>query len=300
MFKKNIIIIIFVFGLLQLRAEAISRYSEDLSKIEKSIFNTSFEQQNDEDRLSKIEKNIYGVNFNAPTSVRVDKLTKDLLTEVIGLETEPKKDSFLEDDEIITEKPIEEMDFSIVNNLEKKIFQYEFKTLDVCNRLAALENHVLKKCYLNDDISTRIKRLQGVVFYNRQIEENKIASIPNLRQKKVLLVSPKKIINTNNKQPKEEKMSVDSNIKLVSLETALFSKTYPKENNSQRLARLETKIFQVDFSDDDSETRLNRVSKAEEAQKSIKKYKGNKASNRVATTIELGTILMILLPLLLL
>lgn len=298
---KNVLLLIFVLFVLPLSSLAKNRYSDEFSKIEKSLFNMTYDNQKDEDRLNRIEKNIYGATSNATIEVRMNKLSKDISANLIGQEIIPKKDSFLTDDEIITEKPAENMDFSVVNNLEKKVFQYEFKTLDISNRLSALENQVLKKCYLQDDLSTRIKRLQGVVFYNKlPTEENKIVPTPNFKRESLIVQnnSEKEIISGVNIS-KEKKMSSSENIKLATLEKALFKTSYNNEKNSIRLARLETKIFNSDFSDDDNETRLNRIESAKIAQISIKKYNSNKSSQHIATFMELGTLILIFIPLLL-
>lgn len=279
-----------------------SKYAVELSKMEKSIFNMTYDQQTDDIRLKRIEENIYGSTSTKPIEIRISRLSKDLSTNLIGHEIKPKRDSFLADDEIIMEKPNEDMNFSIVNNLEKKVFQHEFKALDIANRLSALEVQVFKKCYSTDDVSTRINRLQGAVFYNRILAEgDKIEPMPKLCKSPLIIEKAKedKINPATNFSLKEQKMDSDSHIRLVSLEKALFSKVFSKERNSDRLARLETSVFQSTFPEDDSETRLHRIEGAQDAQRSIKKYKDNKAYKQVTTAVEIGTIILLILPLLL-
>ncbi len=299
---KRTFILMFVLITFQSICKAQDCYIHKLSKIEGNIFNIEYNKQNVNTRLKRIEENIYGLAKTGTIENRINRLSKDLSIDVIEQKIEPKKDSFLSDDEIITEKPVEDkdMDFSVVNDLEKKVFQYEFKTLNVSNRLSALESQVFKKCYLKDDINTRISRLKEAVYYKKLAEEeNKTTIKQNLGEKKLNTEESQKISNCVNIIQNNEKMGIDSNIKIVSLEKALFNASFPKESHSKRLARIETKIFQTDFIDEDNETRLNRVLSAKEAQNSIKKYRSNKGSQHVATAIELGTILLIFLPLLL-
>lgn len=301
MLKKIFLILIIFFGFLQLTCEAKSQYSNVLSKMEKSMFNMVYDKQSDELRLNRIEENVYGSTSHAQISQRINKLSKDLSVEVIGQEIVPKKDSFLRDNEIITDDNNADMDFSVVNNLEKKVFQYEFKTIDVNNRLSALESQVLKRCYLQDDLNTRINRLKCVVFYNKIPDEKIVTKIvPNLRQKAIIASDAKEETPAINIILREEKMSDDSKIKLVTLEKTLFNKSFSDENNSTRLTRLETSILKSTFPGEENESRLIRIESVREAQKSEKKYKSNHASKYTATSIQVGTMLLMLLPFLLL
>lgn len=301
MTKKFFLFLIPFFCFIQMNCEAKNQCSEDLSKIEKSIFNMSYEHQNDENRLNRIEKNIYGAVSSKPNEIRIKKLKKDIFADLIGCEIKPKKDSFLKENEIIVEKPVEDMNFSIINDLEKKVFEYEFKTLDISHRLSALENQVLKKCYLQDDLNTRIDRLKDVVFYNKpQSDTNKVT--PDELRAKAEIIQIKNIPEKKEFQAEENigfvfNLSPSSKAKLSSLERKEFNNEFSNESNSMRLARLERKVFNADFSDDENENRLNRISDYKEAQGSIKKYK--KSSKYVSTAIQAGTILLILMPFLL-
>lgn len=279
--------------------EAKSQYSGELSKIETSLFNMEYNNQNDEIRLKRIEENVYGSSSNKPVLLRINKLSQDLSADLIGKEIKPKKDSFLNDDEIITEKRIEDMDFSIVNNLEKKVFQYEFKTLDLSHRLTSLEWRAFNKTYLADDLSTRINRLNNAIMYNKfPVEDNKIVQISTSQQKLIILEnkSEQKLISIPNSIDKNEQV-LDPRFKLVGFEKSVFKNSYPNDKNSDRLARLEMKIFNSTFENDDEQTRLNRIEGANQAKGSIKKY--NKFSKYVSTAIQAGTILLILVPFLL-
>lgn len=278
--------------------------SDIISKMEKSLFNMEFNEQNHKTRLKRIEENVYGSESNAPVSLRVKKLSKDLSAEVIGHEIKPRKDSFLNETEIITEKPAEDMDFSVVNNLEKKVFQYEFKTIDINHRLAALENQVLKKCYLEDDLSTRITRLQDAIFYKKMpVEDNKKLSSPNLRPKTYYVDNQTTQNNEHSnlvrKYSELDFIDKEATIKLVSLEKAILSKEYHNDSLENRLTRLEKNIFNSSFKQDGAETRLARIDGAHKASPSIKKYNENKRSKMLATAIEVGTAILMFLPLLL-
>lgn len=300
--KIQLLFFIFVFLFLQIKCEAQSQYSDTLSKIEKSLFNMNYNSQSEETRLKRIEETVYGAVSTKPISLRINKLSKDLSADLIGKEIKPKKDSFLEDDEIITEQHVEDMDFSVVNNLEKKVFQYEFKTLDISHRLSILEGQVFKKSYLTDDLSTRISRLNDAVIYNKFPIAGDKGIVQNLSPSQKLITlenkSEQKLILIPNSIDKQEQV-LSPKIKLVSFETSIFKTSFPNDKNSDRLARLEAKVFSSTFPDDDEQTRLNRIEGAYQAKDSLKKYNSNRASQRTATAIQMGTIILMLLPLLL-
>lgn len=277
---------IFVLLFLQITCEAQDQSCEVILKIEKSLFNIDYSKQSEDARLKRIEENVYGHSSNKPIAVRIDKLSKDLFADLIGKEIKPQKDSFLEEDEIITKKEDKTMNYALVNNLEKKVFQSEFKTGDINNRLSALEEQVFKKNYSTDDLSTRISRLQEALMYNKfPVVENKTLQATNPKQKPSLA--------ENNKDP-------DPNTQLISLEKSIFTKTFPDEKINDRLAKLESKVFRSTFANDDDQTRLNRIESAYQAKSSAKKYDSNRASQLTATAIEMGTLLLMILPFLLL
>jgi len=297
----KLLFFIFVLLVLQITCEAKSQYSDTLSKMEKALFNMDYSSQSDDARLNRIEENVYGLSSKKSITLRVNKLSKDLSADLIGQEIKPKKDSFLEDDEIIAKESNEDMDYILVNNLEKKVFQYEFKTVDLDHRLSALEGQVFKKNYSTDDLSTRINRLKDAVMYNKfPVAEDKIVKILTSQQNLFTLENKKeqKLIPIPNSIDKQEQV-LDPRIQLVYLEKAVFATSFPNEKHPDRLARLETKIFNSIFPDDDDQTRLKRIEGAYQAKSSIKKYKSNRASQRTATAIELGTILLMILPFLL-
>lgn len=299
--KIQLLFFIFVFLFLQVKCEAQSQYSDTLSKMEKSLFNMDYSSQSEDIRINRIEENVYGKCSTESASIRINKLSKDLSVDVIGQEIKPKKDSFLKDDEILVKQPNEDMDFSIINNFEKKVFHYEFKTLDISHRLSCLEGQVFKKDYSPDDLCTRLVRLNDAIMYNNfPTADSKIVQTP-IQQQKLLTLEDKKerkLIPIPNSMDKQEQI-LDPRIQLASYEKTILKNSYPSEKNSDRLTRLETKIFNSTFLNDDEQTRLNRIGGASQARNSIKKYNSNRSSQRIATIIQFGTIFLIILPFLL-
>ena len=54
-------------------------------------------------------------------------------------------------------------------------------------------------------------------------------------------------------------------------------------------------MFGTNFTSDDNETRINRISSAYKAQKSAAKYDTNKFSQNITTAVQIGTLLLMVL-----
>ena len=82
------------------------------------------------------------------------------------------------------------------------------------------------------------------------------------------------------------------------LEKQLFGKRFIQEPPSQRLARLENKVFQRTFNDN-QEARTQRLLAVTTAQKTSKEYDSNKWAQRLNTGIQIGSILLMVLAMIL-
>ena len=61
------------------------------------------------------------------------------------------------------------------------------------------------------------------------------------------------------------------------------------------MSRLENTMFGTNFSNDDNETRINRISSAYKASKSASKYDSNRFSQNMTTAMQIGTLLLMVL-----
>ena len=62
-----------------------------------------------------------------------------------------------------------------------------------------------------------------------------------------------------------------------------------------RLSRLESTMFGTTFATDTQEDRVRRISSAYKAAKSASKYDSNKFSQNMATAMQIGTLLLMIL-----
>ncbi len=292
--------------------QAQSQFSDTLTRMEKSLFGFDYAAQNDAARLKRIEEIVYGSASSKSIQQRVNKLSKDLSADLIGQEIEPKKDTFTEDENNNNKESIPKADSSvnypIVNSMEKNVFNKEFKTMEINQRLAKLEQKVLKKTY-SDDLNSRVRRLKLAIMPETlaQIqpeENNENIYIPDDITKKF----PKNYggllgnygpqvpdFNTNDSILENYYGDSDISIPLANLEKKILRKSHPDDVLANRLIRLELKVFNSTFTGDDEQTRLDRIASAYQAKKSSKKYDSNKFAKHTATAMQVGAILLMIL-----
>lgn len=294
------IILFVVFGS---DALAQSQFSPVITKMENSIFGIDYSSQSDEMRLKRLEENIYGTTSPKSVEQRVAKLSKDLSADLMGQEIKPKEDSFAEDESTPAEeipKADKNINYPIVNQLENQIFKKEYKSMDINQRLANLEQNVFKKVY-NDDLNTRVERLRTSLipssFAAPASEEESTFDYDDVLSQN----TPDndkyfyKNYNKNDSVLDEYQSSADVTVPLGALEKSVFRKSFPDDSVSSRLSRLEAQVLKSNFSQEDPQTRLDRLSSAQRAQKSAGKYDNNRFSQHMSTAMQLGALVLMVL-----
>lgn len=329
--RFGILFFILIFMFLGIKCEAQSQFSDMLTRVEKSLFGIDYSTQSDDVRLKRIETVVYGEASSSPIQQRVNKLSKDLSADLIGQEIKPKVDTFAEEEqEDGFKEKIPKADSNInypsVDILEKSVFSKEFKTVDINKRLANLEQKVFEKTY-NDDLNSRVERLKQAVMpervaNNADAYEDDDSSAGSYTSDSLMDQTSQFQDNGYNrssdndvqgptgfgaKMPKfpsyNENNSVLDNyhgdsdilIPLGALEKKVLKKSYPNEVVSNRLLRMELKIFNSTFTDDDEQTRLDRIASAYQAKKSSKRYDNNTFAQHSSTAMQIGAILLMIL-----
>lgn len=297
---------------------AQSQFSSSITRMEKSLFGVDYSNQPDEARLDRLEKTVYGAASKSPTSQRLGKLSNDLSADLLGQEIKPKTDTF-EEEEKSPQEAIPKADsnvrYPIVDKLESEVFSKQFKTIDITQRLANLEQKVFKKAY-NDDLNARVERLKVAVMPKQRADNFVDTDDSDLLSQNS---SPEDIINrdyppehdyfngapdnyaqrpgynSNNSVLDDYQASSDIDIPLAVVEKKVLKKTFPDDTVSNRLTRLELKIFNSQFVDDDEQTRLERIASAYQAKKTSAKYDSNKFSQHMSTAVQVGAFLLMIL-----
>lgn len=305
---KRLLVIILYFALCG-GVFAQSGVSAIIAKLEISLFGVQYENQTDEDRLERIEKNVYGKAYPQSANVRVERLKKDLSADLIGQEIKPKRDTFEEDEnEIKTDIPKADPDinYPIVNNLEKEVFKTEYKALDINKRLTNLEQKTFGKNFSDESLNSRVDRLNAKILPETKLtqksQENDYFYHPedfdNLPMQGTMsgAAAPYDFLQKDLDSDFDNYESyTDIRASLASLEKSVFKKAFPEDTVENRLTRLEAKVFSTSFVQDDSQTRMARIASAQQAKKSAKKYDGNKFSQHMSTAMQIGAIVLMIL-----
>ena len=302
--KKIIVIsaIILCFNITGVNAQ-----NTTLDKIENTLYGFQYESQSDTERLARIEESVYGQVNSGSNAQRIAKLEKDLAANLMGQEIDPVEDTFAEQDE--TEEMIAKgakINYPAVNELEQHVFKQEFRDKDLKERLAALEQKTFGKTY-SDDFSTRVDRLKAEIK-PRSLMDNAIAQSSNdyYDEEAVHLDENYRLSEYN---PPSQFSYEDYNsrnhtfpfanksrtMNLSAMENSVLSRSFPNDSTETRLSRLESQMFGTIFSDDEQEERIKRLSSAYKAQKTATRYDSNRFSQNMATAMQIGTILLMVL-----
>ena len=285
-----------------------SQYSQILDKLENSLYGFTYTTSDDISRLDRIEESGYGQKkSNQNIQSRISALNKDMSAELLGQEIKPKEDTFAEEDDYRETIAQEKMppaganvDYPSINELEREVFKQEYKNQDLNSRLAKLEKQTFGQSYDNDAFSSRVERLQAKIK-PKSFMDNSIAqdaneyysedSIPLDRNYNLSeYQSPEfdyDAYNARNTRPKQANIG--------SVEKSIFKRSFDEDSMDNRLSRLESTMFGTTFNNDTDSDRINRISSAYKAQKTANKYDSNKFSQNMATAMQIGTILLMIL-----
>lgn len=292
-----------------------------LDKIENSLYGYTYANENEVTRLNRIENSVYGKSSSGQTSTRIAKLKKDLSADLMGQEIEPKEDTFMEEEDswVFAKEPTEssKIDYPVINELEKQVFNKEFKDQNIKTRLSNLEKKSFGKSYDTDDLATRVDRLKAEMkpknFMDNQIakQENDFynGDIGKLNDNYHLdpYGTPfdydaynrqhnfKDYSDFDNLEEGPSVFKPSKNMNISSIEKSLFKTKYEGEPMDSRLSRVESSLFGTVFSGDNETERLTRISSALNAQKTARKYDSNRFGQNMATAFQIGTLILMVL-----
>lgn len=279
------------------------QYTATLDKIENEIFGFQYGNESDETRLSRIEESVYGQAVGGTTQDRIAKLTKDLSANEIGKEIAPKEDTFMDETgDYADEQPVAQgpnVDYPAVNELEMQVFNKEFKNQDISVRLSKLEQQTFGKTY-NDDLSTRVDRLKAEIKPS-SLMDNEIAQSSNGFYDDEVVELDKNYHLDRYEPPSFDydaynaRHSSPKRTNLASIEKSMFKQAYNNDDMNNRLSRIESGMFGTTFENDAQQDRINRIASAYSAQKTAGTYDSNKFSQNMATAMQIGTLILMVL-----
>lgn len=289
-----------------------------LKEIEKSYYGYSLNGSL-ESRLSNLEKSLYGKSNTGLSKNRIEKLYNDLN---IGIATggavTMQADSNQQQTKDIGPKADAGIKYPVVDKLEQKVFKTTYPNDDIYNRLSRLEKQTFKK-ESTLSLNERVDALRGRILGGEKIATTEI----NPYTEEIILENGKKYYgmdsntedsqynyysyeNSKNRVQKVLPENSDNDFSSVSgqnydldiLEKQLFGKRFTEELPSQRLTRLENKVFERTFSDSD-DSRIQRLLAVTTAQKTSKEYDSNRWAQRLNAGMQIGSILLMVLAMIL-
>lgn len=297
---KKIILSLLLINILFAPCTFAASNPEILNKIENSLFGFEYSGDDEATRVTRIEENVYGEASNLSLPQRIARLNKDLGAELYGQEIEPCEDTLAREEEQreVLSSQEANIDYPVINELEKSVFNKEFKNLGVKDRLAQLENKVFTKSYASDDLSTRVDRLREQV--RPQGLEQSLANAVDTYH--VSGYYPPAIdydgmsIGGSSTSFNDDTFTFSGKkVNLSTVENALYHQNFKNDSMSNRLSRVEQSMFGENFADEDEKTRIGRISSAFNASKSAKKYDSNKFTQNMSTAMQIGTMILMIL-----
>ena len=307
--KKLVLIlcIIFLCG----TSTFASQYTPMLGKIENVLYGFQYDNENDNERLGRIEQTVYGTASAGNIETRIKKLKSDISADLIGQEIKPKEDTFAEEDYYTAEEePVADanIQYPAVDELEMRVFKQVYQSKDIKQRLTDLENKTFGKNYMEDDLASRTDRLKAAIK-PQSFMTNEIAQSSNDYYYDDVVELDRNYHLDRYDSPYEfdyDAYNAAQNTarsgffptrkaNINSIENTILKRTYTNETMDQRLSRLEKTLFGTEFQNEDDQTRLERISVAYKAQKSSSKYDMNKFGRNMATAMQIGTILLMVL-----
>ena len=316
---KKQILTIGLISFLAISPVLAANNNQVIDKLENSLYGFTYNSESESARLDRLENSIYGTVSTKSAAERVARLKKDMATDLIGQQIEPKEDTFAEDEFTLEKEPVAaaNVTYPAVDELEEIVFNKSTPKEDIKKRLSKLELETFGKEYINDDLATRTDRLKAEIK-PKSLMDNQIAQSSNefyddyvpplgadYHLNKYQTYDGFDYENFNARQmAMEEKFETANSTSgsytgkqynLSTVEKKILNQTFKNDSTENRLSRLESAMFGTNFSTDNNETRMNRISSAYKAQKTAAKYDSNRFSQNLTTAVQIGTLLLMVL-----
>lgn len=312
--KYMIIFLIFISAICNM---SVAESATDmLTRIENSILGVEYTNEKTESRLSRLEEYVYGTKKSGSSAERLKRLSKDLNADVIGQEINPCEDTIGMTEDM---KEDESVDYPIIDEVEKHLSIKNTQKQSLHSRIVTIEKKLFNNVYDTDDYYTRVERIKGKIYKNQPIlaknnDEDEDIRIPEYipeddtdrwgmgdswRKHNMARsygnsfggINPFGALGAMGQ--KRPLGSADS--KISRLEQKIFNTTFSDENNNDRLARLENSVFDTQFYYDDVSERINRLEGAIKGQRTSDKYDNNKLQQRLNTAMQIGAMVLMVL-----
>lgn len=271
-----------------------------ISKIENDIYGFDYSNDTSKNRVERLEKTIYGKASSGDLNKRIKKLSGDISADVIGLEIPPVEDSFKEDD---TVKADSSVNYPIVDEIEKKLFNQTYKDRDFHTRIVTIERKLFGKIYDVDDYSTRMDRIKAEVMPQSLARESSFdGDYTAQRHFNDDEINSYDLSGLNHSRFSMPFGQRNYTRPYVNYGDEMGGAAAPIPNNpnlNDELAQLEYETFGTEFSNEDTASRIKRLNSVSKAKKSSSRYDSQKFSQRMSTAMEIGAMILMILAMVL-
>ncbi len=308
---KKLLAVCFILGVFSY--EVFADDMKNISTVEKDLFGVEYVDENITQRLNRVENHLYGKTNSGTPTQRLNKIA-----ETSGISFAPKKTA---EEKRIAQADVEKEDnsvsYPVIDIMEEKTFNKTFQGENVYKRVARLEEKAFGKSS-EGELSERTDRLKAKLL---AVKQDKITygnnyqptSIP--KQKSYQYQTKQPVYNYSgglppfsgyptgaaanaNSSNSYTYSESDFEYALSAAENMIFGKPSNLTSTTDRLNKLEQKIFKKTFSGDKI-ARLERVVSAASAKNANNMYKENKWDRYLTTGVQVGSILLMILAMIL-
>ena len=218
------------------------------------------------------------------------------------------------------EKADPNIEYPVINSLEQTAFGKSYKQMEIKTRISNLEKQAFRKTYSDDDLATRVDRLKEKFAYNMPKssdeayfshndyyqDESYLADNPQTQYpdnyfspQNVQQESYNNSVNQKDKVWDRQISDRDFRSKLNKLEKNVYKQSFSNDTVDNRLSRLENTVFNANFSKESDTSRLSRLYGAVNAQKVAKKYDSNGFQQKMATALQIGFMVLMVVAMIL-
>lgn len=290
---RKFLVVLFIFMVLPVYAPAKVSQSDSITAIESSVFGYDYKNESDAERISRIEQYLYGAKKAGDIQSRIKNIKNDIgytePPEVVNKPAlnEPKDLKKSVNPDLMALKEDASVEYPIVDKMEQAVFNTTYKSENIYKRLDRLETKVFNKT-TNESLNDRVDALSRVIVPVRKQPAANAYSYSEDELNTYYANSGLDAVNDNTVP-----------FQLAVLEQELLRGNYQNDNISNRLSRLEEKMFKRTFATDSDISRLQRLMVAYDAKKNSYKYENNRKMQNMATVSQLGGILLMILAILL-
>ena len=296
-FISIILILLFIITSYPVNA-AIKSQSSTISKIENDIYGFDYPKDSVKKRIERLENTIYGKVNTGDINKRLTKLSGDISADVIGLEITPVEDTFAEAEEAVADSSV---NYPIVDEIEKKLFNETYKNRDFHTRIVTIEKKLFGKVYDVDDYSTRMDRIKAEIMPETVDYTDRFAH--EYRDNRENMLTSDDLSGSS-----FSRFSMPFGQRNYSRPYANYGDEFiggaapvPNYNTNlnDELAQLEYETFGTEFSNEDTTSRIKRLNSVNKAKKSSQRYDSNRFTQRMSTAMEIGAMILMILAMVL-